>query len=109
MGKEWSRGLRCCRGDGGLVALQGRPAEAGSKPPRGALAEDRGLERRGKRRGIGSCQVWTGKMCDGRESSVVRSVENRSVDIKTEVGALSRDESGGYPLTAQVVSGIEAA
>ena len=36
-------------GDGGLLALQSRPAEAGSKPPRGALAEDRGLERRRKR------------------------------------------------------------
>lgn len=57
-------------GDGGL-ALQSRLAEEGSKPPRGALAEDRGLERRWKRRGRGSRQVWTGKMSDGREFSVV--------------------------------------
>ena len=71
MGNGRSRGLRCCMGDGGLLALQSRSAEAGSKPPRGALAEDRGLERRGKRRGKGPRQVWTGKMSDGRKSSVV--------------------------------------
>jgi len=52
--------------DGG-VALQSRPAEEGSKPPRGALAEDRGLERRGKGT-TGLCQVWTGKMSDGSGS-----------------------------------------
>ena len=108
-------------GDGGLLALQSRPAEAGSKPPQGALAEDLvnmsvgseagvfggglvdcdavwemevcwpsrvGLRRRALNRREGlwlmtvvlnvvgkgvtrSRQVWTGKMCDGRESSVV--------------------------------------
>ena len=53
------------------MALQSRLAEEDSKPPRGALAEDRGLERRRKRRGRGSRQVWTGKMSDGREFSAV--------------------------------------
>jgi len=38
---------------------------------REALAEDRGLERRRKRRGRGPCQVWTGKMSDERKFSVV--------------------------------------
>jgi hypothetical protein len=70
-GRWRSRGLRCCTRDGGLLALQSRLAEEGSKPPRGALAEDRGLERRRKRRGRGSRQVWTGKMSDEREFSVV--------------------------------------
>ncbi len=54
-----------------VLALQSRLAEEGSKPPRGALAEDRGLERRRKRRGEGPRQVWTGKMSDEREFSVV--------------------------------------
>ena len=50
--KPWRpRGLRCCMGDGGCLALRSRLAEEGFKPPRGALAEDRRLERRGKRRG----------------------------------------------------------
>ena len=35
-----------------LLALRSQLAEAGFKPPRGALAEDRRLERRGKRRGV---------------------------------------------------------
>jgi hypothetical protein len=26
--------------------------------------------------------------------------------IKTEVGTISRDQSGGYPFTAQAVSGV---
>lgn len=66
-----SRGRRCCTRDGGWLALQSRPAEEGSKPPRGALAEDRGPERRWKRRGKGPRQVGAGKMSDGCESSVV--------------------------------------
>jgi hypothetical protein len=32
----------------GLVALRGRPAGGGRKPPRGALVKSRGAERRGK-------------------------------------------------------------
>jgi hypothetical protein len=31
------------------------------------------------------------------------------VDIETGTGSASRDESGGYPFTAQVVSGVQAA
>jgi hypothetical protein len=46
-------GLADCgavRVDGGCLALRSRLAGGGSKPPRGALAEDRRPERRGKRR-----------------------------------------------------------
>ena len=74
-GKWRSRDPRCCTGDGGLLALQSRPAEAGSKPPRGALAEDRGLERRRKRHDLIVSGVdqederWTSN--DELESSVV--------------------------------------
>lgn len=39
----------CCMRDGGCLALRSRRADEGFKPPRGALAEDRRLERRGKK------------------------------------------------------------
>ncbi len=39
-------------------------------------------------------------------SSAVRSVEMNTGDIKTGVLSPSRDELGGYPFTAQVVSGV---
>jgi hypothetical protein len=48
-------------------------------------------------------------MSDEREFSVVDVSKSILDDIKTGAGPTSRDESGGYPLTAQVVSGIEAA
>ena len=46
------RRMRCCTGDEGarpvgLVALRGRPAGGGRKPPRGAPVKSRGAERRG--------------------------------------------------------------
>ena len=44
-----------------LLALQGRLTEGGSKPPRGALAEDRGLERRGKRHGVDRVRCGSGR------------------------------------------------
>src|SRR5664279_115997 len=48
-GRSWrSRGLRCWTSDGGCLALRSRRADGGSKPPRGALVNDRRLERRGK-------------------------------------------------------------
>ena len=41
-----------------------------------------------------------------KRSSAVGSVEMNTGDIKTGVSSPSRDESGGYPFTAQVVSGV---
>jgi len=49
-------------------------------------------------------------MSDGRSvASAVRSVENVLDDIKTRASVVSWDQSGGYPLTAQMVSGVQAA
>ena len=42
----------------------------------------------------------------GKQSSADRSVEMNTGDIKTGVLSPSRDEPGGYPFTAQVVSGV---
>ena len=59
------RRMRCCMrdegaGPSGLVALRGRPAGGGRKPPRGAPVKSRGAERRGK--GVLSArQVWITK------------------------------------------------
>ena len=57
----WLRELRCCMRDGGLLVLQSRRADDGSKPPRGALAEDRCLERRRKRRGSDRVRCGPGR------------------------------------------------
>jgi hypothetical protein len=46
---------------------------------------------------------------DELEFSAVDVSKSILDDIKTEVGPTFRDESGRYPFTAQVVSGIEAA
>jgi hypothetical protein len=50
--------------------------------------------------------VWSGKMVG---NLCRRRVEISSVDIGTRVGQLPWDEPGGYLLTAQVVSGVQAA
>ncbi len=56
---------RCCSGDEGagpvgLVALRGRSAGGGRKPPRGAPVKSRGAERRGEG-ALSACQVWITK------------------------------------------------
>ena len=57
--------MRCCTrdegaGPSGLVALRGRPAGGGRKPPRGAPVKSRGAERRGKG-ALSARQVWITK------------------------------------------------
>jgi hypothetical protein len=57
--------MRCCTrdegaGPGGLVALRGRPAGGGRKPPRGASVKSRGAERRGNG-ALSARQVWITK------------------------------------------------
>jgi hypothetical protein len=59
------RRMRCCTGDEGagpvgLVALRGRPAGGGRKPPRGAPVKSRGAERRGDG-ALSARQVWITK------------------------------------------------
>jgi RNA-directed DNA polymerase len=60
------RRMRCCTRDEGagpmvgLVALRGRPAGGGRKPPRGALVKSRGAERRGEG-ALSARQVWITK------------------------------------------------
>jgi hypothetical protein len=57
----------------------------------------------------GSRQVRTGKMSDERQFSAVDMSKFMLVDIKTKVARQPWEEPGGYPLTARVVSGIQAA
>jgi hypothetical protein len=59
------RRMRCCTRDEGarpvgLVALRGRPAGGGRKPPRGAPVKSRGAERRGDG-ALSARQVWITK------------------------------------------------
>src|SRR6266849_1089104 len=56
------------------VALRG----GGFKPPTGALAEDRGVERRGKRRER-SRQVWAEKLSDGLEMVLCRLRRRKAI------------------------------
>ncbi len=63
--RRYRRKRSCTRDEGarpmvGLVALRGRPAGGGRKPPRGAPVKSRGAERRGKG-ALSARQVWTTK------------------------------------------------
>jgi retron-type reverse transcriptase len=63
--RRYRRKRSCTRDEGarpmvGLVALRGRPAGGGRKPPRGAPVKSRGAERRGKG-ALSVRQVWITK------------------------------------------------
>ena len=87
------------------LALRDRPAGGGLKPPQAASVKSRGGERCGNG-GLPARQVRAGK---ASESEPPMTCRKRIDDIKTGVESLSRDEPGGYLLTAQAVSGIKAA
>jgi hypothetical protein len=71
-------------------------------------ATRRRLERRGKRRDLIASgtgredERWVKALCRMKRRKAARWHQNRGL-------GLSRDKSGGYPFTAQVVSGVEAA
>ena len=104
------RRTRCCARDegaspAGLVALRGRPAGGGRKPPRGAPVKSRGAElAETARHRVG--QVWITK---ASESEPLMRRRKRIGDIETGVESLPRDESGGCLLIGQVVSGVKVA
>ena len=98
------RRMRCCTRDEGaglcgLVALRGRPAGGGRKPPRGAPVKSRGAERRGE--GVLSArQVWITK---ASESEPPLRCRKRICDVlKPGVESLPREEPGGSLLIGQV-------
>ncbi|CAI7973508.1 hypothetical protein FRAHR75_1060002 [Frankia sp. Hr75.2] len=70
------------RVDGGCLALRGRPAEGGFKPPAAALVEDRCGERRGKSRGSTPAGVsrrderWSSWPLPSEASKCVRRHQN---------------------------------
>jgi retron-type reverse transcriptase len=104
------RRTRCCARDEGagpvgLVALRGRPAGGGRKPPRGAPVKSRGAELvETARHRVG--QVWITK-ASGSEPLMRR--RKRIGDIETGVELLPRDEPGGCLLIGQAVSGVKVA
>jgi len=82
------------------AALRG---EASNRPS-AALAEDRRGERGGKRRTW--CVRWgPGRRCAVPGTGSLVKCRYAWGDIKTGCFELARDESGGCPLTGQVVSG----
>jgi hypothetical protein len=87
------------------VALRGRPAGGGRKPPRGAPVKSRGAERRGKG-ALSARQVWITK---ASESEPLMKCRKRMGGIKTGVESLLREQPGGSLLIGQVVSGTKVA
>ena len=94
--------MRCCAGDGGLLALRRRPVGGGVKPPRAALAEDR----RGERRGKGSVRAVRWGFRKTNASEPLMKCRDLGTDIKTGVSMRFRDEPGGGPRIGQAVSGM---
>ncbi len=104
------RRMRCCTRDEGagpcgLVALRGRPAGGGRKPPRGAPVKSRGAELAETARHR-ACQVQITK---ASESEPLMRRRKRIGDIETGVESLLRDEPGGCLLIGQAVSGVKVA
>ena len=104
------RQMRCCARDEGarlvgLVALRGRAAGGGRKPPQGAPVKSRGAELAETARHRAR-QVWITK---ASESEPPMRRRKRIGDIETGVESLPRDESGGCLLIGQVVSGVKVA
>jgi hypothetical protein len=60
----------------GLVALRGRPAGGGRKPPRGAPVKSRGAERRGKG-ALSARQVWITKASESDTTDEVSKAYRR--------------------------------
>jgi hypothetical protein len=100
-----NRRMRCCMRDGGLV-LCGRPAGGGCKPPQAAPVKSWSGERCGK----GALMSVSGVDYEGERKRTIDEVSKAIYgDIKTGVGFLPRDESGGCLSTGQVVSGMKVA
>ena len=104
------RRMRCCTRDegprpAGRVALRGRPAGGGRKPPRGAPVKSRGAELAETARHRAR-QVWITK---ASASEPLMRRRKRMDDIETGVESLPRDEPGGCLLIGQAVSGVKVA
>ncbi len=102
-----SRRMRCCMRDEGagpmvgLVALRGRPAGGGCKPPRGAPVKSRGAERRGKG-ALSARQVWITKASESEPPMKCRKrigdIQNRGrVIAPGRVWREPADWPGGCP------------
>ena len=107
-----SRLMWCCMGDGGAgwslvsVALCGRFAGGGRKPPRAAAIKSRGGERRGK----GTSLSVLGVDHEGERKRTTDEVSKAIIDdIRTGVCSWLWDKSDGCLLTGQAVSGMKVA
>jgi retron-type reverse transcriptase len=111
------RRMRCCTrdegaGPEGLVALRGRPAGGGRKPPRGAPVKSRGAERRGKG-ALSARQVWITKASESEPPLKCRKrigdIQNRGrVVAPGRVWREPADWPGGCPawMVARAWSGL---
>jgi RNA-directed DNA polymerase len=98
--------MRCCTRDEGarpwgLVALRGRPAGGGRKPPRGAPVKSRGAERRGDG-ALSARQVWITKASESEPPMKCRKrigdIQNRGrVVAPGAAWRVPADWPGGCP------------
>ena len=107
-GPKWLADRGAARADGGSSGPPGPPyeEEASNHSPVPWLKT---VVLNGVRKGVTLITSGVGREDERwawEWSSAVRSVEMNTGDIKTGVSSPSRDESGGYPFTAQVVSGV---
>ena len=88
------------------MALRSLPAGAGFKPPRAALAEDRGRERRGKGESTRLVRCGSGRrvQANHREGFV-----NNPIDIKTVGHITPATSPSDVLLTGWAVSGVKVA
>jgi hypothetical protein len=103
--RRYRRMRSCTRDEGagpvGLVALRGRPAGGGRKPPRGASVKSRGAERRGKG-ALSARQVWITKASESEPPLKCRKrigdIQNRGrVVAPGRVWREPADWPGGCP------------
>jgi len=86
------------------VALRGRRAGGGRKPPRAAAVKSRGGERRGK-----VALDAAGVDHEGERKRTTEDVSKDLGDVETGDALEPRDEPGGCLSIGQAVSGIEVA
>jgi len=89
----------------GRVVLRSRPSGGGCKPPQAAAVKSRGGERCGKVAPLSAAGVDQ----EGERERTTADVSKGNDEIETGLAWMVRDEPGGYPSTAQVVSGVEVA
>jgi hypothetical protein len=107
-GPEWPADCGAARADGGSSGPPGPPCEEGASN-HSPVPWLKTVVLNGVRKGVTLIMSGVGREDErwaGNGPLPSEASKSPIDDIKTGVSFLSRDESGGYPFTAQVVSGV---